>query len=197
MPAALALVTRPALAAHGAGGSTPRITRVCPSSGSARSPTARRTFDDVLDRKPPGYVAIAAALASGEAAEAAGDFAAAVRIYERIADAEGRRHRRRAVAARPRGARGRRPGEGRRGLRARLLRVPADRAARRWPGSSSTGCRTRSSAPATSSISAARRSCSARGATPRRARRSQDLQRVAEGDDKELVDLRIAECDFH
>ena len=25
----------------------------------------------------------------------------------------------------------------------------------------------------------------------------QDLQRVAEGDDKELVDLRVAECDFH
>src|SRR6185503_12843655 len=36
----------------------------------------------------------------------------------------------------------------------------------------------------------ARRYAEARGAF-------QDLQRVAAGDDRELVDLRVAECDFH
>ena len=51
-----------------------------------RSADARRTFDAIIDRKPPGYVSIAAGLAAGEAAEAAGDFPSATRIYERIAD---------------------------------------------------------------------------------------------------------------
>ena len=51
-----------------------------------RSADARRTFDALIDRKAPGYVTIAAGLAAGEAAEAAGDFPAATRIYERIAD---------------------------------------------------------------------------------------------------------------
>ena len=51
-----------------------------------RSADARRTFDAIIDRKAPGYVTIAAGLAAGEAAEAAGDFPAATRIYERIAD---------------------------------------------------------------------------------------------------------------
>jgi soluble lytic murein transglycosylase len=51
-----------------------------------RSADARRTFDAIIDRKPPGYVTIAAGLAAGEAAEAAGDFPAATRIYERLAD---------------------------------------------------------------------------------------------------------------
>lgn len=46
---------------------------------------ARRTLGEVIDRKAPGYVSIAAGLASGEAAELAGDYKAAVTIYEGIA----------------------------------------------------------------------------------------------------------------
>ena len=45
---------------------------------------ARRTLETLRDRRPAGYVAIAAALAAGEAAEVAGDHAAAVAIYERV-----------------------------------------------------------------------------------------------------------------
>jgi soluble lytic murein transglycosylase len=45
---------------------------------------ARRTLEALRESKPQGYVAIAAALGSGEAAEAAGDHAAAVVIYERL-----------------------------------------------------------------------------------------------------------------
>ena len=47
---------------------------------------ARRTFARLLDMKPAGQLAVAAALASGEAAELAQDHAAAVRIYSRLAD---------------------------------------------------------------------------------------------------------------
>ena len=46
-------------------------------------------------------------------------------------------------------------------------------------------------------ISGARRCCSARGATTRRAPRSRRSRPSAEGDDRELVDLRVAECDFY
>ena len=45
---------------------------------------ARRTLDALRERRPPGHLAVAAALASGEAAEAAGDHAAAASIYEKL-----------------------------------------------------------------------------------------------------------------
>ena len=51
----------------------------------AQVPDARRTFEALLDSKPPGYLPIAAALAAGEAAEAAGDNAAASRLYGQLA----------------------------------------------------------------------------------------------------------------
>ena len=85
-------------------------------------------FDAVLDRKPPGYVAIAAALASGEAAEAAGDFDGAVAHLRAaspmqkaaVNDDVLSRLGRAALAAGDRT-------KAAAGLRARLLRVPADR----------------------------------------------------------------------
>ena len=46
---------------------------------------ARRTFDQLLDSKPAGHLAIAAVLGAGEAAEAAGDHAAAARLYGTLA----------------------------------------------------------------------------------------------------------------
>ena len=52
----------------------------------ARIPEARRTFDTLLDAKPSGNLAVAATLAAGEAAEAAGDYAAAARLYGKLAD---------------------------------------------------------------------------------------------------------------
>ena len=168
---ALALVTRPALAGTALAAHAAYYAGLC-QLRLGQVAAARRTFDELLDRKPPGYVAIAAALASGEAAEAAGDFDAAVRIYERIAvqkaavtDDVLSRLGRAALASGDRSK-----------AASAYVRVYyefpltegatlAGRAARRR-------CRIRSSAPATSSISAARSSCSGRGATPRRARRS-------------------------
>jgi len=46
---------------------------------------ARKTFDALLDSKPPGALALSAALAAGEAADAAGDSAAAMRVYAPLA----------------------------------------------------------------------------------------------------------------
>ena len=52
----------------------------------AKIPEARRTFEGLLDSKPAGYLSIATMLAAGEAAEAAGDHAAAARLYQKLAD---------------------------------------------------------------------------------------------------------------
>ena len=50
---------------------------------------ARRTFSRLLDAKPGGHLAAAAILGAGEAAEAAGDHAAALRLYDGLAAAKG------------------------------------------------------------------------------------------------------------
>ena len=50
-----------------------------------RAADARRTLDEVRQAKPQGYAGVAAALGAAEAAEAAGDYAAAVDIYDRLA----------------------------------------------------------------------------------------------------------------
>ena len=47
---------------------------------------ARQSLAALRESKPPGYVAVAAALAGGEAAEAAGEYAAALALYESLAD---------------------------------------------------------------------------------------------------------------
>ena len=46
---------------------------------------ARRVFERLLATKPAGHLAGAAAMAAGEAAERAGDLAAALRLYSRLA----------------------------------------------------------------------------------------------------------------
>lgn len=46
---------------------------------------ARRVFDKLLDTRPSGHLAGAAAMAAGETAELDGDHAAALRIYSRLA----------------------------------------------------------------------------------------------------------------
>ena len=50
-----------------------------------RTDEARRIFDRLLGTQPSGHLAVAAALAAGEAAEAASDHSAALRIYSRLA----------------------------------------------------------------------------------------------------------------
>ena len=47
---------------------------------------ARKTLDRLRDSKPQGALALSAALAAGEAADAAGDTAAAARVYALLAD---------------------------------------------------------------------------------------------------------------
>jgi soluble lytic murein transglycosylase len=47
---------------------------------------ARRTFDRLLAARPAGHLGLAAAMAAGEAAEAAADHAGAAAIYRRLAD---------------------------------------------------------------------------------------------------------------
>jgi soluble lytic murein transglycosylase len=191
---ALALVSRPALAGtalgayagYYAGLSQLRLGQLA---------DARRSFDAVLNRKPQGYVAIAVALAAGEAAESAGDYAEAVRIYERIVDQKaaasedvlsrlGRAalatgDRSKAAAAYVRvyyefpltdGAR----------LAGPQLAALEDQIKR-------TGYKL--DLGRAQLLFGARRYTEARDAF-------QDLQQVASGDDKELVELRVAECDF-
>ncbi len=51
----------------------------------SRAADARSTFASIRARKPRGYLSTAAALAEGEAAEALGDFRAALAIYDSLA----------------------------------------------------------------------------------------------------------------
>ena len=61
------------------------ITRGSRSFGLMQTAEARKTFDALLDSKPQGALALSAALAAGEAAEASGDSAAAARVYAPLA----------------------------------------------------------------------------------------------------------------
>ena len=157
---------------------------------------ARRTLDAVIDRRIPGYVGIAAGLASGEAAEQAGDFPAAVRIYERIADQKAAvsddvlsRLGRAALAA----------GDRAKAAQA-FIRVyyefpltdAATEAGAQLASLQDQITRTGYKADLGHAqiLFGARRFEEARTAF-------QALQSVADGDDKEVVNLRVAECDFN
>ncbi len=138
---------------------------------------------------------IAAALASGEAAESAGDYAAALRIYERIADQKAAvtddvlsRLARVALAVGDRAK-----------AAAAYVRVyyefpltdAATLAGAQLAGLQDQIKRTgyKLDLGRAQLLFGAQRYAEARTAF-------QNLQRVADGDDKELVDLRVAECDF-
>jgi soluble lytic murein transglycosylase len=82
--AALPLVSRPSLAG------TPLADYATYYQGLAllrlsQGAEARRTLDALIERRPVGHLALAAPLAAAEAAEVTGDHAAAIRIYERLA----------------------------------------------------------------------------------------------------------------
>jgi soluble lytic murein transglycosylase len=157
---------------------------------------ARRTFDAVIDRKVPGYVGIAAGLASGEAAEMAGDFPAAVRFYERIADQKAAvsedvlsRLGRAALAA---GDRAKAAQAFMRVYYEFPLTDAATEAGTQLASLQDQVTRTGYKADLGHAqiLFGARRFDDARTAF-------QALQSVADGDDKELVNLRVAECDFN
>jgi soluble lytic murein transglycosylase len=192
--AALPLLTRPAVAAtplseyaaYYAGLSLLRLGQVA---------DARRTLEAVLERKPSGYLATAAALAAGEAAEAAGDYHAALRTYERIANQKAAvtdevlsRLGRAALAA------GNRSKAAEAFVRVYYefpLTDTATLASVQLAGLRDQITRTgyKLDLGRAQILFGARRYAEARTAF-------QELQQTAQGDDKELVDLRVAECDF-
>ena len=157
---------------------------------------ARKTLDAVIDRKAPGYVSIAAGLASGEAAELAGDYAGALAVYDRIADQKAAvnedllsRLGRAALAAGDRT-------KAAQAFRRVYYEFPLSDAA--TAASAQLDALLDKSAPKdykadlarAQALFGARRFDDARKAFVA-------LQPTADGDDRELVGLRIAECDFN
>jgi soluble lytic murein transglycosylase len=158
-------------------------------------PEARRTFKAIRDRKPAGALAISVALAEGEAAESAEDYDAAVGIYERLAGDKVAvnedilsRLGRAALAA----------GDRKKAAEA-YLRVYYEYALTDAATTAASHLATlqdqmvrrgyQADLGRASMLFGARRYAEARSAY-------QDIQRLAGGDDRELIDLRIAECDF-
>lgn len=160
-----------------------------------QSSEARRTFESLLEKKPVGHVGIAAAMGAGEAAEASGDPAGAVKFYERIADHKGAvtedvlyRLGRAALAA----------GDRKKAADA-LSRVyyefplteAATLAGTQLPAVQDQIARSpRLDLARAQLLFGARRYTEARAAF-------QALQPAVQGDDRELADLRVAECDFN
>jgi soluble lytic murein transglycosylase len=157
---------------------------------------ARRTLEAVAERKTPGYVAVAAGLAAGEAAETANDFPAAIRIYERIADQKAAvsddvlaRLGRAALAA---GDRAKAAAAYVRLYYEFPLSDAADAAGAQLASLQDQLTRTgyKADLGRAQVLFGARRYDDARAAF-------QQLQAAVDGDDEELVNLRIAECDFN
>ena len=159
-------------------------------------PDARRTLSAIVDRKPQGAVALTAALALGEAAETGGDQRDAMEIYRRLAETKGMvtdevltRLGRSALAA----------GDRKVAAEAyvRLYYEFALTDAAIAAGTQLQGLQDQVVKRShqldlgrAAMLFGARRYAEARTAF-------QDLQRQVSGDDRELVDLRIAECDFY
>lgn len=192
---ALAYASRPSLAA------TPLADYAKFYAGLAQlrlgqAAEARRTLESVVEQKPQGSLAVGAALAAGEAAEAVSDHAAATRFYARLAADKTTvsedvlsRLGRTALAI----------GDRKKAAEAYLrvyyefpLTDAATSAAPQIASLADQIERTgyKADLGRAQLLFGARRYAEARAAFA-------DLQRLAEGDDKELVDLRVAECDFN
>jgi soluble lytic murein transglycosylase len=157
---------------------------------------ARKTFDALVDRKPHGAIALAAALAEGEAAEAAGDHRDAVGIYRRLAD--DKQLVTDEVLSRL----------GRAALAAGDRKTAAEAYVRLYYEFALTDAATAAASHLdtlrdhvvkhgyaadlgrAAMLFGARRYAEARSAF-------QEIQKQASGDDRELADLRVAECDFY
>ena len=161
-----------------------------------RYPEAKRTFSTIVDRKPQGAVLLMAALGHGESLEGAGENRDAMLVYQRLADSKAlvtdevlTRLGRAALAA----------GDRKTAAEAYVrlyyefaLTDAATAAASQLQALQDQIVKTGHQADLgrAALLFGARRYAEARTAF-------QDLQRVVGGDDRELVDLRIAECDFH
>ncbi len=193
--AALASVTRPSLSGTELANYATYYTGLA-ELRLARANDARRTFESLIGRKPAGYLAIAAAIGSAEAAEAAGDRPAALRIYQRLADDKTvvsddilSRLGRAALAQGDRKA-----------AAEAFLRIyyefaltdAAAAAAQQLESLQDQIVRTgyKGDLGRAQMLFGARRYTEARAAFDA-------LRPIAEGDDKELVNLRVAECDFN
>jgi soluble lytic murein transglycosylase len=159
-------------------------------------PEAKKTFAAIAERKPQGAVSLLAALAHAEALESAGEYRAAVNLYQRLADTKGlvtddvlTRLGRAALA----------DGDRKTAAQAYLrlyyefaLTDAATAAASQLQSLQDQIVKSGYQADLGRAVMlfGARRYAEARSAF-------QELQRVASGDDKELVDLRVAECDFY
>jgi soluble lytic murein transglycosylase len=193
--AAVSLLSRPALASTALGDyATYYIALSKLRQGQAAD--ARRIFESILEKKPNGYLGIAATLGAGEAAEASGDAPAALKLYEGIADRPGAstedvlyRLGRSALSS----------GDRKKAAEAFVrvyyefpLTYAAAMAGAQIPGLQDQITRTgyKLDIGRAQLLFGARRYSEARAAF-------QALQTVVDGDDKELVDLRVAECDFN
>jgi peptidoglycan lytic transglycosylase len=157
---------------------------------------ARRTLDTVIERKVPGYVSVAAGFASGEAAELSGDYAGALAVYERLADQKAAvsedllsRLGRAALAA---GDRAKAAQAFRRVYYEFPLTDAATAAGAQLASLQDQIARpdTKADLARAQALFVGRRFEDARAAFVA-------LQGATEGDDRELVGLRIAECDFN
>jgi soluble lytic murein transglycosylase len=157
---------------------------------------ARAIFRAIEDRRPPGYILVAATLGEADAADAAGDRPAAIAAYERVAADENAvsddvlsRLGHAALAS----------GDRKKAAAAYLrlyyefpLTDAATAAGSQLTSLQDQIVRTgyKLDLGRAAMMFGARRYADARSAY-------QDLQRQVSGDDRELVDLRVAECDFY
>jgi soluble lytic murein transglycosylase len=161
----------------------------------SRFEEARRAFREVLDQKPAGYLAEAAALAEAEAAQEADDHGAAVSTLERLA---ARKHAPDTTWYRL----------GRAALKAGDRRKAADAFMKVYYGSPLSESAemagqeldalidVTSAATYTLDLGRAQVLFGARRYTEAR-EAFQALQREASGDDRELIDLRLAQSDYY
>jgi soluble lytic murein transglycosylase len=193
--AALLMLSRPALASTALGDYASYYAGLA-ELRMGRSADARKTFDGIIDRKAPGYVTVAAGQAAGEAAEAAGDFPAAVRIYERIADHKAAVTEdvlmRLAHAALSAGDRAKAAQAYLRVYYEFPLTDAASSAAQQLEALQDQITRTgyKGDLGRAQMLFGAKRYDEARTAFV-------SLQSLAEGDDREVANLRVAECDFY
>jgi soluble lytic murein transglycosylase len=157
---------------------------------------AKDTFDDLLDRKPQGAIVPAAALARAEVAEAREDYREAVQRYRRLASEKHTVNE--DVLSRL----------GRAAMAAGDHKTAAEAYVRVYYEFALTDAATAAASHLTTlkdhivktgyaldlgraaMLFGARRYAEARSAF-------QEIQQQASGDDRELADLRVAECDFH
>ena len=159
-------------------------------------PEARRTLEALAGRKPVGAISLNTALALGETAEASGRLDDAIEIYRRIADD---RHLVSDDVLSRLGAVAMSAGD-RKTAAAAYLRVYYEFALSDLATAAASHLATlqdqivktgyQQDLGRAAMLFGARRYAEARTAF-------QEIQRQASGDDRELADLRVAECDFH